>query len=216
MKLVDVTNWNRKEHFEFFSSFANPQLNIVAQVDCTKAYNEAKLNGHSFFASYLHKSMKAVNSIKEFRYRIIENKVYELDVIHAGSTIARADGTFAFGLIPYSPDFHEFSTSLKNEIQNVQNSQGLRLGIEEEKVDLIRHTTLPWIHFTGIMHPTKLDKTDSVPKISFGKMKEEAGRLMMPVSVEAHHGLIDGFHVSLYFDEFQKLLNLCHKESFIR
>ncbi|HLW57798.1 MAG TPA: chloramphenicol acetyltransferase [Bacteriovoracaceae bacterium] len=207
MKLVDVENWNRKEHYEFFSSFTNPQLNIVAEVDCTKAYQEAKLKKHSFFASYLHKSMMAINSIKEFRYRIVDEKVYEFDIIHAGSTFARDDGTFAFGYVPYSPDFEVFVESIKKEISLVKNSTGLRLGVEEGMHDLIRHTTLPWIHFTGIMHPSKYDKRDSVPKIAFGKIVEKENKFYLPVSIEAHHGLIDGYHVSLYFDKFQRLLN---------
>ena len=206
MKLIDMDNWNRREHFDFFSSFTNPQLSIVTEVDCTETYFCAKLKKHSFFASYLHKSMMAVNSVKEFRYRIIDGKVYEFDLIHAGSTIARTDGTFAFGFIPYSPDFEEFALSLKKEISMVENSSGLRLGVEEGMHDLIRHTTLPWIHFSGLMHPSKYDKTDSVPKISFGKMIEKDKRYYLPVSVEAHHGLVDGLHISLYLQEFQRLL----------
>lgn len=207
MKEINIENWNRKEHYEFFSRFANPQLNVVAEVDCTQAYQEAKKLKSSFFASYLHQSMKAINSIPEFRYRIIDGRVIEFDIIHAGTTIARHDGTFAFAFINYSENFDEFAESLKSEIRNVHQSTGLRLGVEEGMHNLIRHTTLPWIHFTGIMHPTKLDKTDSVPKIAFGKMIERDSKLYMPVSIEAHHGLIDGYHVSLYFQEFQKLLN---------
>lgn len=207
MKLIDIENWNRKEHFEFFSSFANPQLNIVTEVDCTTAYLEAKKNGHSFFASYLHKSMMAVNAVKEFRYRIIDGKVYDLEVIDAGSTLARDDGTFAFALIPYSPQFLVFAKSLREAIEKVQKTSGLNASSEVNVHHLIRHTTLPWFTFTAIMHPTKLDRTDSVPKISFGKIQEREGRKFLPVSVEAHHGLIDGYHISLYLNEFQKNLN---------
>ncbi len=207
MKLVDIENWNRKEHFYFFTSFASPHLNIVTELDCTLTYKRSKSEGYSFFASYLHKSMKAINSVKEFRYRIIEDKVYEFDTIHAGSTIARGDGTFAFGMIPFSEDFREFSNNLEQEKEAVKNSTGLRLIEEDGRFDLVRCTTLPWIRFTGIMHPTKHDRYDSVPKIAFGKMTERNDRLYLPISVEAHHGLIDGYHISLYLDEFQRLLN---------
>ena len=31
---------------------------------------------------------------------------------------------------------------------------------------------------------------------------------MMPVSIEAHHGLMDGFHLAKYLEEFQNQLNL--------
>ncbi|RYD86239.1 MAG: chloramphenicol acetyltransferase, partial [Sphingobacteriales bacterium] len=58
-----------------------------------------------------------------------------------------------------------------------------------------------------LLHPTNLDPSESVPKITFGKYREDAGRKLMPVSVEAHHGLVDGLHVARYFEIFAKLMN---------
>jgi len=55
MKIIDTENWNRKEHFDFFSKMASPFFGIVTEVDCTKAYKKAKENENSFFAYYLHK-----------------------------------------------------------------------------------------------------------------------------------------------------------------
>ncbi|CAM3989581.1 MULTISPECIES: CatA-like O-acetyltransferase [Flavobacterium] len=31
---------------------------------------------------------------------------------------------------------------------------------------------------------------------------------MLPISIEAHHGLVDGFHISKYLNEFQNQLNI--------
>ena len=51
---------------------------LLALVEC---YINAKKNGISFFASYLHKSMIAVNAVNELKYRIIENEIVEFDKI---------------------------------------------------------------------------------------------------------------------------------------
>ncbi len=72
MKIIDIETWNRKEHFEFFSKMASPTFGIVTEVDCDECYKNSKENGISFFASYLHKSMIAVNSVDELKYRIID------------------------------------------------------------------------------------------------------------------------------------------------
>ncbi|MEF9478306.1 CatA-like O-acetyltransferase [Chryseobacterium sp. 1B4] len=48
MKIVDIDNWNRKEHFEFFSNMASPYFGFTTEVDCTKAYETAKEKGYSF------------------------------------------------------------------------------------------------------------------------------------------------------------------------
>ena len=67
---------------------------------------------------------------------------------------------------------------------------------------------MPWTNFTGLLHPTDFDPKESIPKIVFGKFSEKNGRKMLPISVEGHHGLMDGFHLAKYLEAFQKELNL--------
>jgi chloramphenicol O-acetyltransferase type A len=38
-------------------------------------------------------------------------------------------------------------------------------------------------------------------------MKEVHGKKTMPVSVHVHHGLADGYHVGLFVERFQELMN---------
>ncbi|RYY90187.1 MAG: chloramphenicol acetyltransferase [Chitinophagaceae bacterium] len=207
MKEIDISKWNRKEHFDFFSKMASPYVGITTEVDCTVCFDAARANRQSFFASYLHKSMIAVNAIEALRYRIVGDKVVLFDTIHAGSTIGRADGTFGFVFIPFSNDFEAFNSALQQEIEEVQNSTGLRLNNEDLKKDLIRHSTFPWHSFSALLHPTNLDRTESVPKITFGKFSIREGRKMLPVSIEAHHGLVDGLHITQYLEAFQRELD---------
>lgn len=208
MKIIDVENWKRKEHYKFFSGMKSVYFGIVTEVDCTETYRLAKDNQESFFAHYLHKSMKAINSVEEFGYRIVNDEVIAFDVVHVGSTIARNDGTFGFSYFEYSDDFQIFNQNLQKEIDEVQNSTGLRIKNEALPPNHIRHSTMPWTHFTGLLHPTDFDPKESIPKIVFGKFSEKNGRKMLPVSVEAHHGLMDGLHLAQYLEAFQNQLDL--------
>jgi chloramphenicol O-acetyltransferase type A len=208
MKIIDLENWNRKEHFEFFSKMQSPYFGFTTKVDCTKAYHTAKENDFSFFAVYLHKSMVAVNTVDAFKLRIIEGEVALFDTIHAGTTIGREDGTFGFAFIPFSDDFSVFNARLQDEIKAVHNSTGLRLKNGDIGKDLIRHSTVPWNSFSALLHPTNFDRTESVPKITFGKFNVRDGKKYLPVSVEAHHGLADGLHIAQYLEEFQRQLDM--------
>jgi chloramphenicol O-acetyltransferase type A len=207
MKIIDIENWNRKEHFEFFSKMASPYFGITTEVDCTKAFVNAKESGHSFFANYFHKSMIAVNSVEELRLRIVDKQVVLFERINSGATVGRADGTFGFIFVNFSDNFETFNNELQNEIQTVLNSTGLRLNDDNIKKDLIRHSTIPWTSFSGLLHPTNFDQTESVPKITFGKFNVRDGKKYLPVSIEAHHGLVDGFHLAKYLSEFQRQLD---------
>lgn len=208
MKVIDIESWNRKEHFEFFSKMKSPYFGFTTEVDCTKAYDNAKEKGYSFFAYYLYKSMVAINTVDELKLRMVNDQIILFDEVHVGSTIGRQDGTFGFSFFEYSEDFKKFNEGLQNQINIVQNSKGLGISNDVLPINHIRHTTIPWSSFTTILHPTNFDPKECIPKIAFGKFSIKDGRKMMPVSIEAHHGLADGLHLAKYFEEFQKQLDL--------
>jgi chloramphenicol O-acetyltransferase type A len=72
--------------------------------------------------------------------------------------------------------------------------------------DLLFVSCVPWIHFTSISHPIQSDKTDSIPRISWGKFSLTGDQVSLPISVQLHHGLADGFHVGLFFKKFEELI----------
>lgn len=201
---IDLENWNRKEHFKFFSQFDEPFHSVTVNVDCTKTYKESKEGGTSFFLNYLHKSLVAANSVKAFRLRIIDGEVYEYDHINASPTIGRTDGTFGFSYMDFHAAFEKFLPHALEVTEKVRQAEGLGPAAAVENV--IHYSSLPWLKFTALSHARNYSYPDSAPKISFGKMTEEMGRKTMPMSVHVHHGLVDGSDVGLYVEKFQELL----------
>jgi chloramphenicol O-acetyltransferase type A len=63
------------------------------------------------------------------------------------------------------------------------------------------------VNFTSISHSRNFSIPDSCPKFSFGKMTDENGVKKIPMAVYVHHGLIDGYHLGLFFEEFERLMN---------
>ncbi len=206
-KKIEPDTWKRKEHFEFFSTFDEPFFGIVSEIDCTRAMEKAKAENASLFSWYLHKSLLAVNDIEELRCRVIAGEPVIFEKVHGSATIGREDGTFGFSFVPFDRDFSVFDTSLKNEIDAVKRSEGLRLSEESKRINVIHYSSLPWNKFTGLSHARDFKYEESQPKITFGKIYEEAGKKMMAVSINAHHGLVDGLHVSKFLEIFQNLMN---------
>ncbi|MBV1887796.1 MAG: chloramphenicol acetyltransferase [Urechidicola sp.] len=202
---LDIDNWSRKDHFHFFKQFEEPFFGVCVPIDCTIAYKKAKENRHSFFLSYLHKALVAVNNIECFRYRISGEQIYIYDQIDASPTIGRSDGTFGFSYIKYHDNFEQFNVIAKKEIERVSNSIGLDPATSGENV--VHFSSLPWLDFTSFSHARSFTFPDSAPKISFGKMTETDGKKSISVSIHVHHGLMDGFHVGQFVKKFQELMN---------
>ncbi len=200
---LNLSTWPRKEHFGFFSKFEEPFFGLVASIDCTKGYAFAKSNNVPFFIYYLHKVMAAVNSLEEFRYRISGNEVFVYDRVDASATLTREDNTFGFSLMEFNPDIAVFSANAKAEIERVRNTPGL-FTREFDNDNIIHFSAIPWVDFTSLSHARSFTFPDSCPKISVGKMTEKDGTKSMPVSVHVHHGLMDGYHVGLFFDALQR------------
>jgi chloramphenicol O-acetyltransferase type A len=206
-KELNINHWNRKEHFEFFSQFDEPFFGIVAEMDCTNAYKICKENSIPFFLFYHFQSIRALNQIDEFKFRIINNEVIVFDTIHVTSTIGRKDNTFAFAFIPYNQSFDKFAELAKIELDRIKNTSGLGLSEDTGRLDVIHFSTVPWISFTGVTHARNFKNKDSVPKITFGKYFWKNERLMMPISVHVHHGLMDAYHVGKYLELLGQLMN---------
>lgn len=204
-KAFDLDNWSRKDHFNFFNKFEEPFFGVTVDIDCTIAYHKCKKEGKGFFLYYLHQALAAANSIENFRLRIEDDQVYTYDDVHASAVINRPDGTFGFSYIDYLPEFEKFQLSAKKEIEKVQNTTGLIPA--GSGANVIHISAMPWLKFTSLSHARSFTFKDSCPKFSFGKMTDENGKKSMPISIHVNHALMDGYHVSLFVDEFQKKMN---------
>ncbi|WP_353159234.1 chloramphenicol acetyltransferase [Myroides odoratus] len=202
--LINLEEWNRKEQFKFFSTFDEPFFGVTVTIDCTHAYAQAKQNEQSFFLYYLYRALQAANQIENFRYRIVDQQVYLYDQIHASPTINRPNGTFGFAYMNYQEHEHTFIQHAQEEIKKTQESTALLPAITGENV--IHFSAVPWLNFTALSHARSFSFPDSSPKISFGKVTAHQGILSMPVSIHAHHALVDGYHIGLFVEEFQKLM----------
>lgn len=201
---LNIEEWARKDHFHFFRKFEEPFFGITVEMDCTETYETAKKGGVSFFLTYLHQALKAANQVEPFRYRIAGEEIRIYDKIDASPTIDRPDGTFGFSYMTYHEDFHVFYSAAQKEIQRIRQSSGLDPAVSGQNV--IHFSALPWINFTSISHARSFSFEDSCPKISTGKMTLKNQRRVMPVSVYAHHALVDGIHVSMFLEKFQNYL----------
>lgn len=198
--IIDLDNWNRREHFRFFSAFDDPFFGVTAQVDVTALCRHARAREGSFFLHSVHFLLGCINRTEALRLRIEQGQVVRYDTIHLSPTIGRADGTFGFGFFTYHADFEHFRTAARREIERVEHASGLCLNADAQRTDLVRYSALPWFAFSEMKHAVSFRNGDSAPRISTGRVTCTRGRYRMPVSVCVHHGLADGRDVAQLFD----------------
>jgi len=205
MRFIDMENWKRKKHYSYFRELDYPHFGICGYVDVTELQKRVKSRGESFFLAFMYTAVKAANEIEELRYRIREESVLVHDRVNPSFTVMSDEEVFSFCTASFYDSYKEFCLCASREIELAKRN----VDIEDEpgRDDLLYITCIPWISFTGITHPVHMSPVDSIPRISWGKYFEENGRVKLPLSVQAHHALVDGAHVGRYFVRLQEILD---------
>ena len=69
-------------------------------------------------------------------------------------------------------------------------------------------SSLPWFSFNSITHPINNNKNElSVPRLTWGKYFESAGKTLIPLSIEVNHALVDGIHIAKFLDALNSLIS---------
>lgn len=203
MKKIDLSSWNRRAQFEFYSEFKQPFFNVCATVDVTKTVNYCKKNQLSYFICSLFLLGHTANQIEAFRYRINNDEVDIHDNLALSCTVLNNDESFSFCEFGECSNFDSFYQHAAAQLDRVKNGSK-SLASNNQHQNKIFCSVLPWLHFTSFAHAQKQDKHDSIPRIVMGKYKHSQNEILMPVSVEVHHALVDGLHVGQYFEKLQQ------------
>jgi chloramphenicol O-acetyltransferase type A len=204
-RYLDITNWARRDVFEFFRAVDKPYFNICTRLDVTNLIALLRERPQiSVSLAYHYFALRAANEIEPFRYRIREGKVIVYDTIHAGTTVLLPNETFTLAYFDYEANFRKFIDQAERALSDVLLGDG---GFKPDpRDDRIHFTTLPWVSFTSFSHARNWGGEDSVPKIAFGKFIKDDARTLLPFSVEVHHALMDGLHVGRYLSLMEQML----------
>jgi chloramphenicol O-acetyltransferase type A len=206
MKEIIFNDPHRRKHFDFFHRMDQPHFNVCAPVDITVLLSHIRSSELPFTLTIVYCISRIANEIPEFRWRIREGSVWEHERVHPSFTVnTRASDVFSFCHVPFDPGFTTFLQNGRSRIEQMQHHPSFE--DEDGREDLLFLSSFPWVAFTSVMHPMHYAPADSVPRIAWGKYHQEAGRTKMPLSVQAHHGLVDGRHVGHFFNQLQLLFD---------
>jgi chloramphenicol O-acetyltransferase type A len=201
MKKIDQATWNRRKHFAFFNAFDYPPYNLTARVDITELHAFAKAHQLSLFRCILFATVRAANEIEAFRQRVRGEQVVEHEQVHPSYTSMTEQQVFSFTEAAYDPNPRVFFANCAAGEAKVQ--QEAKLEDDANRDDYLFITSIPWVHFTSFVHPIHIQGVDSVPRISWGKYVWENGRLQLPLNMQAHHALVDGWHMGQFFQRVE-------------
>lgn len=73
--------------------------------------------------------------------------------------------------------------------------------------DVFQCSPMPWVTYTHISHTNSGKKDNATPLFDWGKYYEKYGRILIPISIQAHHSFVDGIHIGQFVDVLQKFFD---------
>lgn len=203
---IDLQTWNRTHLFKQYQGADLPYIIISTRVDVTKLLQWSRKQGVSFYFALVHVARQAADRIENFHYRFIGEKVYRIDSnVPLVTHIRKGEELFIMLEGKVTEDRREFCRDLRNKAEDRQYN---KRNTVFSRHDMISFSCMPWIDYTQFVRTIIKDGEDNNPKLSWGKYTTDSqGRTTLNFSVQVHHGLMDGYHVGLYYEELQKALN---------
>lgn len=197
--VIDLAEWPRREYYEHYMSDVPCTYSLTASLDITAL----RRRGHRLYPAMLYLLTRTVNRHEQFRMALRPGGELVLyssmtpcyTVFHAST------GTFSNIWTEYSEDYRAFLRSYACDMEKYGNLGGFqpKPGAPENCFTV---SMLPWTTFEGFNLNTAGFKY-LIPIFTMGKCRESGGRTTMPIAVQVHHAVCDGFHVCRFLDDLQ-------------
>lgn len=204
---VDLSHWPRKEHFEVFQSFAQSTINQTLELDITALHKHIKNVGWKFYPTIIFLISKIVNSHAEFRMAIKDNELVIWDEIHPQYTIFHNETeTFSSLWSHYDGNIHHFHQVYSEDV--TRYGDNLAYWPKEQSLENVFFiSAIPWVTFTSFNVNVANMQNFFSPMFTLGKYHQKEEKMVLPLAVQVHHSVCDGFHLARLYNELQALCN---------
>ena len=202
--IIDKNNWNRQEYFEHYFSEIPCTYSMTVKLDITNLKNTNK----KLYPTMLYCISKIVNKHEEFRTSIdMDGNLGIFDELLPCYTVFHKD-TESFSTIwtHYSTDYMKFCENYEVDIKEFSNIKKI-LAKPNMPTNNFSVSMIPWISFEGFNLNLQKGYDYLLPIFTLGKYYKENDKYLLPLAVQVHHAVCDGFHVSRLINELQKLLD---------
>jgi len=204
--VVDLQQWSRGPLFQFYLDQMRIVMSLTVEVDVTalKAYSQE--HHLAFYPLMLWVVSKVINRHDEFKYGWTEQgHLIRWDTVFPSYTDFHSeDESFTKLVTEYSDDLSVFCARVAADRERHRDDRAVLPGQVPNTFDI---SCLPWVKYQHFDVHVFDEGTFLAPVVTWGKYEAVDGRLKMPLTMNIHHAVADGFHLSRFFNEVQALMD---------
>lgn len=201
---IDRKSWVRNEYFEHYVSTVPCTYSMTVKLDITQIIEK----NMKLYPSMLYYLATIVNRHAEFRTAINETGeigVYD-EMIPSYTVFHKDTETFSDLWTAYTPNIEEFCAAYENDMR-LYGTQHEMIGKPNMPENIFTVSMIPWSTFEGFNLNLQKGYNYLIPIFTMGKYYREDERVMLPIAIQVHHAVCDGFHICRFVNELQELIN---------
>lgn len=203
-KKIDMDNWPRQEHFQYYRNIVKCGYSLTARIDVTRLVKFARTQGVRFYGCFLFAAARTVNGMDEMKMMLGPDGAPGVwKTVHPNFTVFHQDDkTFSDLWTEYQDGFSEFYQEFEEVLRRYGSNHGVKAR-PDQPTNFFCVSCVPWLEYTGFATHS-VGEPALFPIITFGRYRQEGERYALPVTLTISHAAADGYHTSQFFQRLQE------------
>ena len=203
---IDLNAWSRGNLFQFYIDKMRIVMSLTVDIDVQNLKLYSKKTGIPCYPLMLWVVSKVINNHDEFKYSWDnEGNLIRWDYVSPSYTDFHSDDeNFTKMVTEYSDDLTEFYGRVMADRERYKNDRAM---LDNQPLNFFDVSCLPWVKYQHFDVHVFDEGKFLAPVVTWGKYEQTEDKLLMPLTMNIHHAVADGFHLSRFFNEVQELID---------
>lgn len=201
--LIDKEKWPRREYFDHYYSEIPCTYSMTVNLDITNIIEKK----YRLYPVLLHALAVSVNRHEEFRTNFdAQGRLGIYQSMHPCYTVFHKDTqTFSNIWTPFDEDLEVFSRSYERDLELYGAVQQMHAK-PQTPANVFPVSMLPWETFTAFNLNLPKGCSYLPPIFTIGRYYQQDGKILLPLALQLHHAVCDGFHACRLCNEVKAYL----------
>lgn len=202
---IDLEHWGRSKTFKHYMQDIPCTYSMCVNIDIQRLLTVLKIADIKFFPTFLYGLSQIVNAHPEFRMCWTEErKLGYYETSYPCYTVFDQTGDSFVEI--WSKYDREFSSFYATYLENMQTyGPKAKVKLEQPSANnLFNVSCIPWTSFTGFNLNLQAGYEYLAPIFTLGKYYQDQDKVLLPVAIQVHHAVCDGFHIARFVNELQE------------
>ncbi|MBB6674686.1 CatA-like O-acetyltransferase [Cohnella nanjingensis] len=209
-QLIDRARWNREPYFMHYMQQSKCTFSMTANLNATTLLERLRARNMKLYPAFLYMIVRTAHGDPAFRTSFDDQgRLGYWDRLMPCYTIFHPeDRTFSATWTAFDDDFALFHANYVRDQERFGSAKGL-WARPDMPANAISISSIPWTSFTGFHLQLYNEGEYLLPIVTGGKYFEDGRNTWLPVSLQVHHAVCDGYHASLFMNGLQQLADTC-------